>query len=198
MEHQDSSIGDTSPSLLEGVRRSNTEAWKRLLDIYGPLVHHWCQRTGLNGADSADVMQNVFMAVSKSSHGFKKTRESDSFRGWLWTVTRNKIRDFCRKRAREVDATGGTNAYLQLAEISEGLSDDSLSITNPREVSGVLHRALEQVRSEFEARTWTAFWRAAVDGEPTSEIANSMGISTNGVRQAKSRVLRRLRQELGE
>ena len=198
MNNDHSAMEDTSASLLTGLRKADPEAWQRLLNVYGPLVYHWCQRTGLNASDSADVMQNVFMAVSRSIAGFEKRRESDSFRGWLWTVTRNKVRDFCRKRARDVEAVGGTNAWLQLAEVSEGLSDDSLSITNPREISGVLHRALEQVRSEFEERTWTAFWRAAVDGEPTSEIAASMDISANGVRQAKSRVLRRLRQELGE
>lgn len=143
-------------------------------------------------------MQDVFLAVSRSVHRFQKVKKTDSFRGWLWTVTHNKVRDLCRKKAREIDAHGGTNAYLQLLEVSEGLSDDSLTVTSPHELSGVLHRALEQVRSKFEDRTWTAFWRSAVDGELTKDIAASMGISANGVRQAKSRVLRRLRQELGE
>lgn len=198
LKQDDPSFEDTSASLLSGVRNSDPDAWQRLLGVYGPLVYHWCERTGLKAADSADVMQEVFMAVSRSVHRFQKVNESDSFRGWLWTVTRNKVRDFCRKKAREIHAHGGSNAYLQLAEVSEGLSDDSLTVTSPREFSGVLHRALEQVRAEFEDRTWTAFWRSAVDGESTKDIAASMDISANGVRQAKSRVLRRLRQELGE
>ena len=54
------------------------------------------------------------------------------------------------------------------------------------------------VRSEFEERTWNAFWRSTVEVEPTADIALSLGITANSVRQAKSRVLRRLRQELGE
>lgn len=198
LKSQDLPSENTSSSLLAGLRSSDPQAWNRLLKVYGPLVYHWCQRTGLDAADSADVMQNVFMAVSKSIHGFEKARQSDSFQGWLWTITRNKVRDFCRKRAKEVDARGGTHAWLQLAEISEGLSDDSLSVTNPREISGVLHRAMENVRAEFAERTWSAFWRATVEGEPTDEIAASLKISANGVRQARSRVLRRLRQELGE
>ncbi|MFT5095680.1 MAG: RNA polymerase sigma-70 factor (ECF subfamily), partial [Porticoccaceae bacterium] len=61
--------------------------WQRLLQTYGPLVYHWCERTGLNAADSSDVMQDVFLAVSKSIHQFEKTKQSDSFRGWLWTIT---------------------------------------------------------------------------------------------------------------
>jgi RNA polymerase sigma-70 factor, ECF subfamily len=106
-------------------------------------------------------MQNVFLAVSKSVHKFERKRESDSFRGWLWTITRNKVRDFCRKQTRQVaDAAGGTNAYAELAAVSEQLSDDSMSVTSPREVSGLLHRAMNMVKAEFEDRTWNAFWRA--------------------------------------
>lgn len=198
MKQDDTSFYDTSTSLLSGVRASDPDAWQRLLSVYGPLVYHWCQRTGLNATDSADVMQDVFLAISRSVYRFRKVKETDSFRGWLWTVTHNKVCDFCRKKAREIDAQGGTNAYLQLLEVSEGLSDDSLTVTSPHEFSGVLHRALEQVRSEFEDRTWTAFLRSAVEGESTKDIAASMSISANGIRQARSRVLRRLRQELGE
>lgn len=194
----DSSFSGTSPSLLFRVRNGEPDAWQRLLTIYGPLVFHWCERAGLNSADSADVMQDVFIAVSKSISAFSKTRTTDSFRGWLWTVTRNKVRDFCRKQSRQIDAVGGTNAWIQLGALAEQMSDDSLSVTSPQEVSSMLHRTMEMVKAEFEQRTWTAFWRTAVEDEPTSEVAASLGITANGIRQAKSRVLRRLRQELGE
>lgn len=199
VESPRSASSATSPSLIARVRRDDPEGWQRLLKTYGPLVYHWCQRTGLNAADSSDVMQNVFLAVSKSIHKFDKTSENDSFRGWLWTITRNKVRDFCRKQARQVaDAAGGTNAYAELAAVSEQLSDDSMSITSPREFSGLLHRAMEMVKSEFEPRTWNAFWQSAIENEPTAEIAAHLGITANSVRQAKSRVLRRLREELGD
>ncbi len=180
------------------MQAEDPEAWQRLLTIYGPLVFHWCERTGLNSADSADVLQDTFIAVSKSIGTFQKTRPSDTFRGWLWTITRNKVRDFCRRKVGQVAAVGGTNAWVRLASVAERLPDDSLSVTDPREVGGVFHRATELVRSEFEERTWSAFWRSAVEDEPTAEIAASLGITANGVRQAKSRVLRRLRQELGD
>jgi RNA polymerase sigma-70 factor (ECF subfamily) len=58
------------------------------------------------------------------------------------------------------------------------------------------HRVLELVRAEFENRTWEVFWRIVVDGQSAAEVANSMGLSLPAVYQAKSRVLRRLRQEL--
>ena len=54
------------------------------------------------------------------------------------------------------------------------------------------------VRHEFEDRTWRAFWRVTVEGHSPAEVAAEMGITPSAIRQAKSRVLRRLKEELGE
>ena len=59
-------------------------------------------------------------------------------------------------------------------------------------------RALSQVQSEFETRTWHAFWRSVVDGIASSEVAKELNMSEATVRQSRSRILRRLRQQLGD
>jgi RNA polymerase sigma-70 factor (ECF subfamily) len=43
-----------------------------------------------------------------------------------------------------------------------------------------------------------AFWRTAVDGQSAAETAAELGMSVPAVRMAKSRVLHRLRQEMGD
>ena len=48
---------------------------------------------------------------------------------------------------------------------------------------------------EFAPSTWQAFQRLAVDGRPAAEVAAELGTTVNAVLLAKSRVLRRLRQE---
>ncbi len=60
----------------------------------------------------------------------------------------------------------------------------------------VLARALELVRGEFEVTTWQAFWRTTVDGQNPADVGRELGLSAGAVRQAKYRVLRRLRQEM--
>jgi RNA polymerase sigma-70 factor (ECF subfamily) len=62
----------------------------------------------------------------------------------------------------------------------------------------LIHRALELIRAEFTTRTWQAFWRIVVDGQQTIDVAQELSMQPGAVRVAKSRVLRRLRQELGE
>ena len=62
----------------------------------------------------------------------------------------------------------------------------------------LLSRGLDLIRGEFEERTWQAFWRTAVEGRDAKEVALELRMSPGAVRVAKSRVLRRLREELGE
>ncbi len=62
----------------------------------------------------------------------------------------------------------------------------------------VLPIGLELVRAEFEPRTWEAFRRVAIERQPPVRVANELGMSIQAVYQAKSRVLRRLRQDLDD
>ena len=120
------------------------------------------------------------------------------FRGWLWAITRNAVRDYHAKQAGQAAAAGGTDAQMWLAKVPEQWDEASSDATQTGELNGVFHRAVESVQGEFEPRTWTAFWQVAVEGRSTTEVAAELGITANGVRQAKSRVLRRLRAQLGD
>lgn len=186
----------TSLTLLARVKANDAQAWQRLSDLYGPLVYHWCRRSGFQAADAADVVQEVFFSVANGIADFQKERPSDTFRGWLWTITRNKVRDRCRGQAGEEEAVGGTDAQLRLAEIPDPWSESTTDADDRREVGHLFCRALGFVRTEFRERTWEAFWRTTIDGQDTADVAVELGISENAVRQAKSHVLRRLRAEL--
>jgi RNA polymerase sigma-70 factor, ECF subfamily len=189
---QPSSISST---LLEQVRARRPEAWQRLVDLYGPVVYHWCRQGGLSRDDAPDVVQDVFADLVRSIGGFRRERSGDSFAAWLRTVTRHKIINHYRRRYGRPVAPGGTDALERLNQLPEasGLSE---SLT-PGEVNKlVTPLGLKLLRAEFEDRTWEAFWRAMVERQPTARIALELGMSIDAVYQAKSRVLRRLRQEL--
>jgi RNA polymerase sigma-70 factor (ECF subfamily) len=184
----------TSPTLLQRIQDRNEEAWQRLFRLYGPLVERWCNLRGVTGQDADDVAQEVFQAVAMGLENFRRDRPGDTFRGWLRGITRNKLLDHFRRRQNRPEAQGGTDAHQQFQQIAEQeVTEDSAE-----DLSGLYHRALELVRAEFEPRTWEAFWRAAVEGQPPDLIAADLGVTAAAVRKAKSRVLLRLRQEVGD
>lgn len=163
--------------------------------LYGPLVFSWCRRSEIPAHDSADVVQEVFQAVHRGIAGFRYARPSDTFRGWLRTIARNKIHDYFRKRAGEPLATGGTEAQQWLAGVVADEETEELPLKPPSEL---VHRGLELIRCEFEDCTWQAFLLTTVERLSASEAAQRLGTTSGAVRQAKYRVLRRLRQELGD
>ncbi len=185
-------------SLLLRLQEAVPQAWERLTQLYGPQVYSWCRRKGLSPEDAADLGQEVFQAVARAIHDFRRDRPGDSFRGWLWTVTHNKIRDHWRRQAEQAPAVGGSTFQRQLAEVPapESLADDSGPTST--DAQDLYRRALALIQTDFEERTWQAFWRVAVDGQTAGDVAAELGISKGAVYIAKSRVLRRLQDEFGE
>jgi RNA polymerase sigma-70 factor (ECF subfamily) len=187
----------TSRSLLSRVRADEPEAWARLVRLYAPLVLHWCRGQGLQDQDVADVFQEVFQAVVAHLGQFRKERPADTFRGWLRRITQNKLRDHFRKLGREARGVGGSSARRRLAEIAEPPPAEPGGAPDEAE-RALFARAMEQVRGEFEEHTWAAFWGTAVEGRASRDVAADLAMTPGAVRVAKSRVLHRLREELGE
>jgi RNA polymerase sigma-70 factor (ECF subfamily) len=188
----------TSRSLLERVKADEAAAWERLVALHAPLVFHWCRHSELQEEDIADVLQEVFQAVVAHVGSFRKEKEGDSFRGWLRRITQNKISDHFRRLRREPRGMGGSEAQLRFAQLPEPGAGEEGSDATERAERGLLFRGLDLIRPEFEERTWQAFWRTAVEGQSAKDVALALSMSAGAVRVAKSRVLRRLREELGD
>jgi RNA polymerase sigma-70 factor (ECF subfamily) len=188
----------TSLSLLLRLKAKDAAAWDRLVLLYAPLVYYWCRKLDLPDQDAADVLQDVFQAVATHITSFRKELPGDTFRGWLRIITQNKVYDHFRRLGREPQAAGGTEANLRLAQLpafEDVVIDDDAEKQAHQQL---IHRALELIRCEFTNRTWQAFWRVVVDGQRALDVAHELAMQPGAVRVAKSRVLRRLRQELGE
>jgi RNA polymerase sigma-70 factor (ECF subfamily) len=187
----------TSRTLVARVQANEPAAWERLVGLYAPLVVAWCRRAGLKDQDAADVFQDVFQAVVAYVGRFRRDRESDTFRGWLRRIVQNKVRDHFRRLGREAQGVGGSSAGDRLARLPE--PPDAPDELAPEDAErGLFAQALGLIRGEFEERTWAAFWQTAVEGRPPKEVAADLAMSPGAVRVAKSRVLRRLREELGD
>jgi RNA polymerase sigma-70 factor (ECF subfamily) len=188
----------TSRSLLARLQMDEPAAWDRLVKLYAPLVFRWCRNSGLRDADIADIFQNVFQAVLLNIGTFRKDREGDTFRGWIRRITQNKLRDHFRKLGKEAQGVGGSSAQNRLGQIPSPQPQPQDLFPNEEGEQGLFARALDFIRGDFEERTWLAFWRTTVEGRPSIEVGEDLGMTPGAVRVAKSRVLRRLREELGD
>jgi RNA polymerase sigma-70 factor (ECF subfamily) len=142
------------------------------------------------------VAQDVFHAVATGIGRFRK-EGGGTFRGWLRGISRHKVLDYYKRRRNQPQAEGGSDAYQRFQETPDSLAAWD-GTDSDEEVTALYHRALELVRIEFEERTWQAFWRTGVEGKTVAEVSADLSMSEAAVRKAKSRVLRRLKEEVGD
>jgi RNA polymerase sigma-70 factor (ECF subfamily) len=184
----------TSASLLLRLRESDEDAWGRLVDLYSPLIRRWLQRVGVKPGDGEDLVQDVLAVVVRRFPDFKHNQRTGAFRAWLRTIAVNCARDFWKSNRLRPQAPGGSDFGSYLAQLED--SEHPLAEAWDREHDvHVTRHLLEQLRPEFEAKTWDMFRRFVLDGASAAEVAGELAVTPNAVFIAKSRVLARLRQE---
>jgi RNA polymerase sigma-70 factor (ECF subfamily) len=188
------SLSATRASLLVRVRDLGDQAaWCEFVRIYGPLVHAYGLHRGLQDADAADLVQEVIRRATRSVPVFEYDPAQGSFRGWLYTVTRNELLKLVERNRRGASGAGDTGVQQLLQQQVDPADAAAWDEEHER---CLLRRALERVRPEFREATWQAFCRTAVDGAPAGDVARALGISVGAVYIARSRVTARLREEV--
>jgi RNA polymerase sigma factor (sigma-70 family) len=153
----------TRASLLVQLRDGgNQGAWQEFVKLYGPMVYGFARKRGLQDADAADLMQDVMRSVSGAIGRLDYDRQQGSFRGWLFTITRNKVFNFLSARRLRPQGSGDTvtNRLLEThPDAGDGVDD--WEVEYQRRLAAL---AMEQIKHEFQESTWRAFWLTAVDG----------------------------------
>lgn len=185
---------ETSVSLLERLTGAPTDDdWRRLDDLYQPLLRAWMARAGVPASDVDDLVQDVLLVVFREIDEFE-WRGQGAFRAWLRTILAHRVRDYFRRQKYRPTATGDSDFLRRLDELES--PDSALSRLWDREHDEYVAASLMQrVQGDFTPVTWQAFRRHALEGEPAGQVAEALGLSLNSVLLAKSRVLKRLRQE---
>jgi RNA polymerase sigma factor (sigma-70 family) len=184
----------TSHSLLERARDSSDDvSWRKLTELYSPLIRRWVRPNVAQEADSEDVVQDVLATLVRELPRFEHNRNPGAFRTWLRSMTVNRLRVVWRTRP----ATTGDDVLARLLQLEDPASDLSRTWDeeHDRHVAGTM---LDAIRLEFQPATWRAFESTVRDGLPTADVARELGLSVNAVLIAKSRVLKRLREKAGD
>jgi RNA polymerase sigma-70 factor, ECF subfamily len=191
-------MNTTSLGLLERLKDAKPAAsdWRRLQDVYLPLIRKWLSRVPGLGDESGDLAQEVLVVLFRELQSFERRRHG-AFRAWLRQITVNRIRAFSKARHKQPLVGLGEEGDQLLSQLEDANSDIARQWDLDHD-QHVFQRLLAVVRPDFQPATWQAFTRFALDGQPAASVATELGISESAVVQSKFRILKRLREEAGE
>ena len=185
----------TRASLLLRIRDpQDADAWQQFSRLYAGLVYGYARKRGLQDADAADLMQEVFRSISNAASRLEYDPKRGSFRGWLYTIARNKINNFYQRQRRQIRTTGDEDGQRRLNEFP--VENEAESVWEREYQQQAFTWASEQVRNEFQPATWQAFWLTAVEGLSAKDVGAQLGMSPGAVYVAKSRVMARLKEQI--
>src|SRR5215831_2166891 len=161
----------TRASLLVRLRDGgDAVAWQEFVRLYAPVIYGFARKRGLQDADAADLMQDVLRSVSSALGRLDYDPIRGTFRGWLFTVTRNKVFNFLDSRSRRVQASGDSRVQQRLeeqADVNGNLSAD-WEADYQRALAA---QAMERIKREFQPATWNAFLQTALEGRTPAEVS---------------------------
>lgn len=187
---------ETQPSLLVRLRDDgDLESWSRFVEIYTPAIYEFLRQQGLQDADAADLTQDVMASVAAAMRSFDYQPARGRFRGWLFTVVKNRLRNFWRSAAARPVAGGGSAIDQRLQEASDDAAD-AVALWEREYEQRLFVCAAEQVRGHVQPSTWRAFYDTVVNGQPATEVARQLSMTPAAVRLAKARVIARIKREI--
>ena len=188
----------TQPSLLVRLRdRGDDLAWSEFVELYTPLIQRLARQKGLQEADAADLVQEVFGAVARWIDRYDPDPSKGSFRGWLSRIARNLILDALAARRRHPQGVGDTSVR-RLLDAQPAPSPEDTALFEAEYRRRVFSWAAERVRDEVSEMAWRVFWMAGVEGNNAKAVALALGTTIGTVYHYKSQVMARLRRKVQE
>jgi RNA polymerase sigma-70 factor (ECF subfamily) len=172
--------------------RADTLTWAEFHERYGQLLYRYARSRGASHSDAEDVVQEVEMYLFKAMQGFEYDARKGRFRAYLRSAVMHAIGRRAHKNARQPAALD-PHTFDYVGAERDASGDERW------EREWQLHRlrwAMRCIAGEFESKTLKAFEMHVLADRTVAETAEALGISRDSVYQAKSRVLKRLRQQL--
>jgi len=171
---------------------ADVRAWDEFAAVYAPLVYRLARRHGLQPADADDLVQEVLSSVARSVQAWLAKESRGPFRAWLLRIAKNTAINFLTRPKHRPIAGGNGDAINNpiAAAVATGDDRSEFDLEYRREV---FRWAAAQVRRAVTVKTWQAFWRTTIEGEPNETVAAELKMSVGSVYIAKSRVMARLR-----
>ncbi len=187
-------LPDTRLSLILKLPKPDQQhAWHEFVELYDPFLYRFMRRRGLDDSAARDVVQRVMISVLKSIENWKPIDGGPKFRSWLFTIARNHLINERKRQSNQVAIESIAEFQLDKASSS---SDPQADLTESDYRKEAILFAASRVRHQFDAKTWQAFWETAVEGKNCKEVAGQLGVDIASVYAARSRALRKIREQI--
>jgi RNA polymerase sigma-70 factor, ECF subfamily len=173
------------------------QAWSDFVAIYEPLLLELLKRRGLQNSDAHEIVQETFIAITKSIHRWQHDPQLGHFRSWISRISRNLAVNYLTRHPLGAKGSGRTEEFELLLNLPDSESEIAIEfdLQMKREV---LELAAKKVKQNVQQNTWSAFWLSCVEGMPVENVATQLGMSPGAVYVAKSRIVAKLKKTVEE
>ena len=180
---------DTPASLLLRVRdHSDETAWEEFVQIYSPIVYEFIRRRSIQASDAADITQEVLLRLARCIKDFQYDSTRGLFRDFVARIVINEIRRQIHKDGRRPHSSDLLDHQVEETQTH--------SEWNEHFQQAIFQTAMQRCQPHYSDQTWELFQRSWVSDEPIESVIKNTGCSREQVYVARSRVLKRLRQEV--
>lgn len=184
----------TRPSLLSRLKDlQDQQSWSEFCALYRKLIYSIAKRSGLNDAESHDVVQEVLIIVSRKIEQFRYNATRGSFKSWLALITRRRIQKQLKKRlplsTSEESTRTATICRIADSDSFEAAWDDEWN-------RNLWTLALDRVKASLKPKQFQMFDLYALKEWPIADVARALGVSATHVYVTKHRVAAALHREL--
>ena len=187
---ENGALQDSVLSLLSDIRAGKEAAFSRLVSQYDALLHARAAEFGRTPSDVADAYQEACFALHRAALHFDAEKRL-TFGLYAKICIDNALKNWYRRCYTAASSRDPLVDSVPFEEI--GLRFEFSDRMVEEEQAAALLEQITEALSPYEQRVFTCY----IEGAAASEIARQVGRDEKSVRNALTRILRKLRKKLG-
>lgn len=200
----------TPQALLSRVRNPNDhEAWREFDAHYRDLLINFCRRRGFSHVDAEDLVQGVFISLSRSLPQFIYDPNRGRFRDYLFKCVRNAIFQWSARPDRRAEPLVPDREADDSWTVTRSTDSPSREPENPNgdgslarvwEEEWVAHHyrlAMRTIRTTFDERS-LAIFEQSIAGQGIADLAAELGMTEQAVRKVRQRIRERMEELIAQ
>jgi len=169
--------------LVEMVLAGDGGAFEHLFNRYGgSLRQMYLTRTGGNGGDTDDLIQEIFVKAYLNLGSYDPRY---AFGQWIYTIARNTFIDYVRKRRDNLSIDNARGEYIHPPVSSVPTPEESIINTQRR---GQIEENLRKMPAKYQRLIELRFFKEMSYEEIAEQLALPLGTVKTQIHRARARL----------